>query len=42
MTSGGDELVEPLKTEPRLFFPVSKIPRRAGTDITEIWNVHRL
>ena len=41
MTGGGDELVEYLKREPLMFFPVSTMPRRAGTDIIEIWKVHR-
>ena len=37
----GDDKIELLKTELRKFCPVSKMLRQSGTDITEIWNVHR-
>ena len=40
-TDAGDHAVELLKAELRKFCPVSKMLRRAGTNITEIWNVRR-
>ena len=36
-----DDKIERLKTELRKFCPVSKMLRRSGTDITEIWITHR-
>jgi len=31
----------PIKTELRKFCPVSKMLRRAGMDIAEVWNVRQ-
>ncbi len=41
-TDAGDDAIELLKVDLRKFCPISKMLRRAGTDITEIWNVRRL
>ncbi len=40
-TDGGDEAIERLRTDLPRFCPVSKILRRAGTNVTEIWNPRR-
>ena len=40
-SDAGDDAITRLKAELRNFCPVSKILRQAGTDIFEIWNVHR-
>ncbi len=40
-TDAGDDAIELLKIELRKFCPISKVLRRAGTNITEIWKVSR-
>lgn len=40
-TSASDTAIEKLKTDLRKFCPVSKIIRRSGTELTEVWTVRR-
>ena len=40
-SDAGDDAIARLKAELRKFCPVSMMLRRAGTSITEIWNVRR-
>ena len=40
-TNADDAAVEKLKADLRKFCPVSKILRRSGTEITEVWTVRR-
>lgn len=41
LTDAGDTVLERVKADLHRFCPVSKLIRRAGTQIEEVWNVTR-